>query len=58
MPTNVGRYKQGDAKFRAPVDPAQAGTPTKAPLAGPAPKGRQHEKEKPGTVGANRISAH
>jgi hypothetical protein len=55
---NVGRYKQGDIITHPEDQPLEAGTPAKAPLAGPAPKGEQHQKAPMKTVGANRIAAH
>lgn len=53
----VGRYKQGDPIPHEETAPREAGTPSKAPLAGPMPRGEQHQKAPHKTVGANRISA-
>lgn len=58
MPKNVGRYQQGDRIEKSAVAPDEAGVPTKAPQAGPTPKGRQHEKDPKRTYPANRIAAH
>lgn len=50
----VGQMHQGSPIKKDAVAPDEAGTPSRAKPAGPVPRGEQHQKEAPTTVGANR----
>jgi hypothetical protein len=49
----VGDMHQGDAITNEPAAPREGFTPFRTPPAGPVPRGVQHQKETPGTVGRN-----
>ena len=49
----VGQMHQGSPITKAAVAPDEAGTPHRAKPAGPVPRGEQHQKEAPTSVGRN-----
>jgi hypothetical protein len=49
----IGKMHQGSPERYPDAEPVEAGTPSRVHYTKPVPRGEQHEKETPTTVGRN-----